>query len=76
MTWNYRIVEKRDASGEITQGIHEVFYSDGEPSHVTENPVEISWVVGENPGVVAKQLKEAFEKPVLYFEDFEDRIPF
>lgn len=71
MTWNYRIVEKNG-----TQGIHEVYYDNGEPTAVTENPVEIVWDVGNNACYIRNQIMQAFDQPVLYYDSFGSKTPF
>lgn len=72
MTWNYRIVQKIERDGETSQGIYEVYYDDaGCPQYVTENPVQIQWTLGENFIYIRNQIMQAFEQPVLYYEDFE-----
>jgi hypothetical protein len=78
MTWNYRVVEKELDSGEVVQGIHECYHKDrtGEPEWITEHAVEISWEKGASTFLILEEIKEAFGKPTLFYEDFENRTPF
>lgn len=78
MTWNYRIIEKQLENGDVVQGIHECYCNDrtGEPEWITENPVEISWDKGASTFLILEELKEAFRKPTLFYDDFENRTPF
>lgn len=66
MTWNYRIVHRRDGS----YGLHEVYYDDvGEPVVMTENAVTFECDSDEGPeGVIGNlemALKDAKERPVF-----------
>jgi hypothetical protein len=78
MTWNYRIVEKTLPCGEIQQGIHECYYNDrtGEPEWITEHTFSIVWNKGASTHLILEEIKEAFRKPILFYEDFENRTPF
>jgi hypothetical protein len=67
LTWNYRIIRHVDPEGEW-YGIHEVYYDDqGQPHSLTANPVPID---AETPEELRRLLDEAFEKPVLNYDDF------
>jgi len=77
MTWNYRIVEKTDKeTGYTWQGIFEVYYTDGEPTAVTQEAVSLVWEVGDNTHYVLSQLEQAFKQPVLYWDDFNNKEVF
>lgn len=76
MSWSYRIVEKIEEDGSVTQGIYEIYYDDCEPLFCTKEPVRILWDKGENFLVTRNQLMRAFEEPVLQYDDFEDKEVF
>ncbi len=70
--WNYRVIRKEREHNEhkwIVFGIHEVYYSDGKPVMVSENP--------QDPhGETLEELKQDLEwyqlaltKPTLNYED-------
>ena len=68
MTWNYRVV-KKTYMGEALLGIHEVYYTDGNPEMVTVDPVGIT---GDDMAELRAELAhytEAFSKPVLNYEE-------
>lgn len=68
--WNYRLVRRQTEFGEKV-AIHEVYYnSDDEPRSCTVDPVPVA---GEDIEVLEKdveKMKQAFDKPVLDYEDF------
>jgi len=68
--WNYRLIRRQTEHGEKI-AIHEVYYnSQDEPRSCTKNPVPVA---GEDIEVLKKDvemMKQAFEKPVLDYEDF------
>lgn len=76
MTWNYRILERVEEEGTVTQGLYEVYYDDGEPVFCTKDPVGILWDKGENFLVLRNQLMRAFEEPVLHYDDFNNKEVF
>jgi len=77
MSWNYRIVEKIEKeTGYTWQGIFEVYYVDGEPAAVSQEAIPIQWEVGENAHHILTQIREAFNHPVLYFDDFNNKEVF
>ena len=78
MTWNYRLVEKVDEmDGYTYQGIYEVYYDDlGEPSSVTATPVPLIWTAGESTHLVLQQIQEAFNKPILHWDDIVNKEVF
>ena len=72
MTWNHRVLA-HEHKGELTFGIHEVFYNDdGVPDMCTEDAVG---VVGDNLADISQTLKwmrKALRKPILSYSDFEE----
>lgn len=69
MYWEYRIITKDVGFGEFEQGIHEVRYSDeGEIISWRSIPVELSWLIGENPRALVEEFLSALEKPPLKIE--------
>ena len=70
MTWNHRVVRKCYPDQELL-GIHEVFYEDGVPNMVTEEPVGVS---GEDTDELWQTLRwmiKALGQPILNYTDFE-----
>lgn len=66
MSWNYRIVKRRDGSF----GIHEVFYdSAGEPWSMTANPARFECTADDDPaelaGALELALRDARAHPVF-----------
>lgn len=77
MNAKYRIVEKTcKLTGEAVQAIHEVFYKRGEPYYIIKTPAEIQWNLGTSTHLVLKEIQEAFDKPILQYDDFVDSLPF
>jgi len=72
MSWNYRIIRKEN-NGEHIYAIHEVYYKKNGKLHLVS-------VAPDYPhGETVDELKEDFEhyrqaldKPVLNYEDFQD----
>ena len=71
MTWNHRVLA-HERKGELTFGIHEVFYNDdGIPDMCTEDAVG---VVGDNLAGISQTLRlmlSALIEPILNYTDFE-----
>ena len=58
-TWNYRLVNVTDDSGDHEVGLYEVYYDDaGHPISRTLDPAEF---VGENADEIRKALKRAIK---------------
>jgi len=69
-TWSYRRVTKSLGDGEYQTGIHEVYSVGGIPTACTEEPVAPVATEDEDLSDVMKQYMDAFNKPILYYEDF------
>jgi hypothetical protein len=69
--WNFRVVRKKEANGEITFNIHEVYYDKhGNPEFYSGSPMEPSGgSVQELRTQVIRMLK-ALDQPILKSEDF------
>lgn len=75
-TWNFRILAKKDLSGNVCFEVYEVHYENDKPLACTENSIKI---FAEDDGTedpiesIQWQLdaiKKATEKPVLNYDDF------
>ncbi len=76
MSWDYRVIEFVDPSGDLWRGIFEVFYDErGRPRQYSENPacVQSSDSDGNEKALewVLDRMREALEKPVLVEQNFE-----
>lgn len=69
-SWNYRVVHRVQHGGDIF-AIHEAYYTDNQPTLISENPTH---PLGETPDEL-KQEFEAFTRalaqPILEYEDFD-----
>lgn len=65
--WKYCIMAHKDPNGDISFGIHEVYYENDIPYAYTENPVAAS---GDSPKEVKKNLRmmlnDTKEKPIIW----------
>ncbi len=72
--WNYRVVKKSivdDFDDEI-YAVHEVFYDDdGNPVGCTEKSVRIGEYSLKSLSETIDLMKQALDKPVLDYKDFE-----
>ena len=69
MTWNYRVV-RRIVGGEVTFGIHEVYYDGDRPKTTTECPIDPYGETLEELKDDLDRMREALDKPVLNYEVF------
>lgn len=68
--WNHRVI-KREIRGEVSFGIHEVYYGeDNVPHSYTTEPVEPYGDTLEELEKDLERFKLALKKPVLTKEDF------
>jgi hypothetical protein len=68
--WNYRLIRRQTEHGE-SFAVHEVYYdSQGEPRSCTKFPVSASGEDVEGLKKDFEKMKQAFDKPVLDYEDF------
>ncbi len=66
MFWNYRVLKR-----EGTYGIYEVYYDEkGIPRYCSEDPIKIEEESVDELVDVFYLIKKAFQKTVLYYEDF------
>ena len=74
MTWNHRVVRRRDADGTYVFGIHEAYYdAHGRCYAVTAESVA---PIGSTPEELNGELmlmKSAAKRPVLCYEDVPER---
>lgn len=78
MSWEYRIVKRtyhRPSGDFVEYGIHE-YYSPqemGGTGAITVSPVSVVADDKDGVGVVLEQMGAALKKPVLTYEDFEEK---
>ena len=73
MSWNYRVIEKKDGTG-TTFAIHEVYYDEeGSPYLCTINAVAPMGETLEDLRADVKFYNTALEKPVLDYETIVGR---
>lgn len=69
--WNYRIIKRKHEDGEITFGVHEVYYDmNANPVSCTEDAMDPMGGTEQELKDVLKLMLEAFRKPVLAYELF------
>lgn len=70
MSWNYRILERRDQNGDRIYAIHEVYYNDkNKPVAASITP---SLIIGNSVAdllIECFNFSKAFLRPVLNWED-------
>lgn len=70
MTWNHRLVRRKDGRGVEFYAVHEVYYDDrGRPVAVTLDPVPVQ---GESPDGASElhaMMIEAFVRPILDYDN-------
>lgn len=70
MTWNHRLIRRKDGRGQDYYGIYEVYYDErGRIYACTQDPVA---VVGESPDGASElhaMMIEAFVRPILDYDD-------
>ncbi len=70
MTWNYRIIRSIDPDGEVSFGIHEVYYAWEKVSGWTSEPVSPCGETAEELAEIwSRALLEAIQLPVLEMEE-------
>jgi len=73
MSWDYRVVKRKYKNEEETHGIYEVYYDDEDnPRACTESPIQIESFNLNTLKKDLKKIREAFQKPVLNYETFEE----
>lgn len=77
MSWNHRVVRKEytypDGYVEVSYGIHEVFYVEGETSLAfTTNPVAPVGESVEELRITLERMLRALDKPVIDYETREE----
>lgn len=65
MIWNYRIVMKNDS-----YGIHEVFYENGVPFGISEDPITPYGADLEELEENFESMQAALKKDILDYDDF------
>lgn len=70
MSWNHRVVKRTYPNGDVSFGIHEVFYDDnGNVTGCTEDPIGIVEDTKQDLYTTLNLLFDAFSKDVLIYED-------
>ena len=74
MSWNLRII-KQSINGEISIGIHEVFYNENNDIvSYTIEPVAIKWTNDISLVDMKKRLNRAFDEEVLLKEQIDEYL--
>lgn len=77
MSWNYRVIRQKvivDDEEFDSFAIHEVYYDeDGKPGSITSDPVEPSGQTLQELGEDLRRMVAALNKPVLEYDDFNDK---
>lgn len=74
MSWDYRILRTDHPSGEITFGIHEVYYdSEGKPNACSVDPMDPHGETVEELREDINAMLKAFDKPVLDYSLFGEK---
>jgi hypothetical protein len=69
MTWNHRVVKKTHTTGEISYGVHEVYYNDeGKPISCTQDAVEPYGETLEELKREIERFSKATELPILDYD--------
>jgi hypothetical protein len=72
MSWNHRVIQKKDKSGNLYFEIHEAYYNDEhELCALTETAVSPCGNSVEDLKLSIKMMATAFEKPVLLENEIE-----
>jgi hypothetical protein len=72
-TWNYRVVRHKGVGVNdmpVMLQIHEVYYENGTPDMVTEDPVAAGGETIEEVRRALELMLAAIEKPILDFDSF------
>lgn len=70
MSWNYRVVARKDTDGDEYYGIYEVYY-DNQTQKVIgfcADPI-IVWDEGEDPNLILDRIRKAVTQPYLQETD-------
>ena len=74
--WNHRVIRRVwEDLGEVTFCIHEVYYDEGKPTSCTKTLVAPIGSSIEELEQDMKYFREAFNKPVLNYEDLSEYQP-
>ena len=70
--WNYRIIRHKHETGNWL-GIHEVFYTNGEPDSCTLDPIDITSKDIKGIKWVLTNMAKAVKRPILDYEFFTSK---
>jgi len=74
MTWNYRILEHKNADGSSWFAIHEVYYDEaGTPKSCSEEPCFAHGEDAETLITDMNYMMKALNKPVLSYNEFGNK---
>ena len=73
MTWNHRVVKRTYPNGDVSFGIHEVYYDDnGNVTGCTEDPIGVVEDTEEDLYTTLNRLIDAAGKDVLIYEELSE----
>ena len=74
MTWNYRILEHKNADGSSWFAIHEVYYNEaGNPESCSQEPCFAHGDDTEGLITDMNYMMQALNKPVLSYKEFGNK---
>jgi len=66
--WNYRLIRHVWPTGEVTVGIHEVYYTDGKPTKWSKYPVPVAGEDAEEVLRILNDMRQALASPPMTVE--------
>lgn len=73
MSWNHRVVKRTHPNGDVSFGIHEVYYDDdGKVTGYTKEPIGIVEDTEEDLYTTLNRLIDAAGKDVLIYEELSE----
>jgi len=74
MTWNYRVIKRKDVDGNYIYGIHEVYYEENAIDYWTVDSIKLEANSYEDLNNIKGLYMLAFDAPVLNEEELQKEI--